>query len=71
MNYKDLLGTTGNYWELCTGNYWEPLRTPGNQCAGVSWTKMPRREIIYLMFISDLENLLSDWENVLSAAIMH
>ena len=36
MNYKDLLGTTGNYWE--------PLRTPGNQCAGVSWTKMQRRE---------------------------
>ena len=28
-------------------------------------------EIIYLMFISDLENLLSDWENVLSDAIMH
>ena len=28
-------------------------------------------EIIYLMFISDLENLLSDWENVLSVAIMH
>ena len=28
-------------------------------------------KIIYLMFISDLENLLSDWENVLSVAIMH
>ena len=28
-------------------------------------------QIIYLMFISDVENLLSDWENALSVAIMH
>ena len=42
----ELQGSIGNHWELLgtTGNYWEPLRTPGNQCAGVSWTKMQRRE---------------------------
>ena len=28
-------------------------------------------QIIYLVLISDVENLLSDWENVLSVAIMH
>ena len=36
----------------------------------VFWPKAPDFMIIYLMLLSDTENLLSVWENVLSVAIV-
>ena len=44
-----------------------PFFTPSNTHTHTH----PSNVIIYLMFIFDLENLLSVWENVLSVAIMH